>query len=886
MSDPASILRRLFAIFAGVVLIACATTAAAEASYGEIGHFGEDGTAPGDFKPGESDAIGVDPTNNSVYVVDQPNEAKENEFRIQKFEASGGKYKVVASTTFTPKDDEGEEEPDLVEGIAVDPKLKRIYLLANETRRPEKVKIDAQDIAASELYAFSTEQSGSKLVPASGASTKEGEEGLLAGTKVLAPLSNKQGVSLLEPEGIAVDPQNHDVLIVGHEEKVEGGEELVAVEQVKENGELGARWVDESNVLEEEADSPAVSASGNIYVGGFDEINEIPSSFSDAAKPTTVAATNINEFLEEELIEFPGQPEPESGGALSIGEEGTIYSKAGIARQFNDTKFKFPGVLEFTATGEEEGWTGGQSVAAVGQAGPCKMSLVPAIQIAAGKEHTVFAYDSGVGSGTSKTEFGPKVIEFGPGGSGCASAEATPPAATVNGLPVSESEKIPIEDSVTFASTLTQANALGVQWKFGDGTEQTVPGRQFQHIGVTHKFAEAGPHTVTAVIHTDDLADPQVEVTSDVTILGPEAVTSAPTKIEETAAVLKGSVNPNEISVTECFFEYGTSLSYGQKAPCEPKASELTGEKAIVVSAKVSGLVKGTKYDYRVVAKYAGNESAGTNEPFTTLTDEPPPAVVTGAGSAPEQTTATVHATVNPEGVAVKECKFEYGKTTSYGSSVPCKPAASELGSGKNPVAVSASITGLSAGTSYDFRISASSAGGTSTGSNESFTTAKEPAGPPPEEHTTTTNQTPPGQQGVEPHKETKPPPEPDATLAGNSALVSKTGAFTLKVTCPKEESSCSGTVSLKTLKAVVASAGHLTKSKAAILTLASAPFSVAGGQVKTITLHLSVKARALLARTHSVSAKATIVAHDSAGQTHTTTVVVTLRAAKPAKHH
>lgn len=889
MSDAASVLGRLLATLTGAVVLACATAAVADASYGEIGHFGEDGSAPGQFIPGESPAIGVDPTNNSVYVVDQPHyltEHDENEYRIQKFENKGGKYEVVASTVFTPKDDEGEEEADLIEGIAVDPTLKRIYVLASETRRPEKVTIDGDDVAASQLYAFSTEQVGSTLVPASGTSTKAGEEGVLAGTKVLKPLGKNQGESLLEPQGIAVDPQNHDVLLLGVEEKEADGPELVAVEQINEKGELGKRWIDEANVLEEEASSVAVSASGKIYVDGFDEINEIPTGLVDSEKPTTIAATDFNEFPTEELTEFPGEPAPESGGALSIGEEGTIYTKASIERQFNGGKFKFPGVIAFEPTGVEKGWTGGQSVAAVGEDGPCKMSLLPAIQIAAGKGETVFVYDSGAGS---KIQFGPKIIEFGPGGSGCAAAEATAPSASINGLLVSETEKIPISEEVTLSSTVTQANALSVQWKFGDGTEKTVAGRQFQHVEVTHKFQTAGPHTVTAVIKTDDLADPVVEVTAKVNILGPEAITAAPTKVEETTATLEGSVNPNGQAVTSCEFEYGTSTSYGSSVACKPEALG-TGSSPVAVSASVTGLVKGTRYDYRVVAKYSGNESTGVNESFKTLTDEPPPTVVTGVGSAPEQTVATVHATVNPNGSTVEECKFEYGATTSYGKSIVCTPGAAGL-TGTSAVGVSATITGLSAGTAYDFRITATGPGGTSYGANATFTTAKEAGGTTTTTTTTpmttTTGSTPPPQKGVEPFVVTKPPPQPIATIAGSPSTVGSSGAFTLKVTCPKEETACTGSATFKTLKAVIASVGHAAKKKAAILTLATASFSVAGGQVKTITLHLSAAGRALLARTHSLSARVTIVAHDSAGHSHTTTAIVTLRPAKKAaKHH
>ena len=83
---------------------------------------------------------------------------------------------------------------------------------------------------------------------------------------------------------------------------------------------------------------------------------------------------------------------------------------------------------------------------------------------------------------------------------------------------------------------------------------------------------------------------------------------------------------------------------------------------------------------------------------------------------------------------------------------------------------------------------------------------------------------------------------------------------------------------------AVIARAGTSANAKAAVLTLAKGSFTVAGGKVKTVTLHLSARARALLRHSHVIHVSATIVAHDQAGATHTTRTNVTLRSPE-AKH-
>lgn len=92
------------------------------------------------------------------------------------------------------------------------------------------------------------------------------------------------------------------------------------------------------------------------------------------------------------------------------------------------------------------------------------------------------------------------------------------------------------------------------------------------------------------------------------------------------------------------------------------------------------------------------------------------PTVRTGVATQVTQTGATLAATVNSNEETLGECKFEYGPTSEYGSSAPCKV---EEG-GEH---VTAAVTGLKANTSYNFRISATDATGTSKGADRTFAT-------------------------------------------------------------------------------------------------------------------------------------------------------------------
>ncbi len=100
----------------------------------------------------------------------------------------------------------------------------------------------------------------------------------------------------------------------------------------------------------------------------------------------------------------------------------------------------------------------------------------------------------------------------------------------------------------------------------------------------------------------------------------------------------------------------------------------------------------------------------------------PAPTVTTGSASGVATPNATLNATVNPNGVETKYY-FEYGTTTSYGSYT----ATGSAGAGTGSMPVHAEVTGLAAGTTYYFRIVASSAIGESFGGAAEFSTQAAP---------------------------------------------------------------------------------------------------------------------------------------------------------------
>jgi hypothetical protein len=127
-----------------------------------------------------------------------------------------------------------------------------------------------------------------------------------------------------------------------------------------------------------------------------------------------------------------------------------------------------------------------------------------------------------------------------------------------------------------------------------------------------------------------------------------------------------------------------------------------------------------------------------------------------------------------------------------------------------------------------------------------------------------------------------EPIPAQPPTLTGISLTASVFGTVALKLRCPVAQARCIGTMTLRTLHPVsVGATGTHGKAKAGVLTLAAGSFAIAAGQSRLLVVHLSEKARRLLARSHILSVRVTLVARDPSGATHTRQTTASLRAGK-----
>ena len=100
----------------------------------------------------------------------------------------------------------------------------------------------------------------------------------------------------------------------------------------------------------------------------------------------------------------------------------------------------------------------------------------------------------------------------------------------------------------------------------------------------------------------------------------------------------------------------------------------------------------------------------------------PAPTSTTATATAVTSGEATMTGTVDPDDGALGECRFEYGPSSAYGQTAACASLPSPTGGAQS---VSARVASLMPASTYHFRIVAANAGGTGTGADATFETAR-----------------------------------------------------------------------------------------------------------------------------------------------------------------
>lgn len=191
----------------------------------------------------------------------------------------------------------------------------------------------------------------------------------------------------------------------------------------------------------------------------------------------------------------------------------------------------------------------------------------------------------------------------------------------------------------------------------------------------------------------------------------PTTVTGEATGLEnEGQAILNGTVDPEEVEVSECRFEYGLNREYGQSAECASPPGEGTGP--VAVTAAISELEFG-RYHYRLVARNANGEAVGADHVFEALGK---PVISGETAAAVGVTTTQLDANLNFGGLETTY-QVQYGTTPAYGLSSPPETATGFA------TGIEIDLESLQGSSKYHARIIATNARGTSTGQDIAFVT-------------------------------------------------------------------------------------------------------------------------------------------------------------------
>jgi hypothetical protein len=224
---------------------------------------------------------------------------------------------------------------------------------------------------------------------------------------------------------------------------------------------------------------------------------------------------------------------------------------------------------------------------------------------------------------------------------------------------------------------------------------------------------------------------------NNVLILGvppaPSGTAELPEGISFTTATLRGTASPSAPGVeggfpTAAYFEYsadgvhwtstneieiGTGAGAGSSTSC-PAGNPPT----CVITQRIADLQPGTTYLVRLVVSN-GTRSVSSPVSFETTVGGP---TVFGMSPNPVgQTTAKISGFVNPASRPTTY-HLEWGTDTTYGIRIPAEYDLT-VGSGSQPVKVSANLSGLQPATTYHYRIVASNSAGTTFGQDAEFTT-------------------------------------------------------------------------------------------------------------------------------------------------------------------
>ena len=199
----------------------------------------------------------------------------------------------------------------------------------------------------------------------------------------------------------------------------------------------------------------------------------------------------------------------------------------------------------------------------------------------------------------------------------------------------------------------------------------------------------------------------------------PGLSTEPATLVTSTTARLNGAFIGNG-ERTHYYFEWGETEAYGNTTAVPPGADAGSPSGASDVFSEIRNLEPLTEYHYRVVASNNTGTSVGEDQTLETSASAP---LVSESVSEVHSDSAELEAQINP---AREDTVYHFEVGTADCSTNPCTSTPipnADIGSGAASVTVSAHLSNLNSGTTYDYRVIAENKTGETDGPNHTFST-------------------------------------------------------------------------------------------------------------------------------------------------------------------
>lgn len=515
------------------------------------------GTEPGEFFNPKQ--LGVDPVDGSVYVADGTPDNSET--RIDKFSAAGALEGSV-SIPRAHESPEAEGRKGFI-GIGVDHALHRFYLVQDELQAEGEAL--AEERVATKVLVFSTEVTGGALS---------------APTEFALPAPTSANV-IVRPQELAIDPSNGDLIIAG---KNPSGNAIL--QRVSSAGVLGARYEETESKLQALGENPGnfgftVGPDGTTYIvsqagGGLGapEGFTLPPHFQPISGP--LALSSIPGFAAAATAEGWSN-QPQAMVVISAPGTGNGYGPqiALVSSSDGEETLFFKGARNETSEQAEEVRIHGFSLqqqattTVYGGGATARHCAIQTRQaaIAPSKEGALVVLDQGQETeGTSTTPtFGPNVLRFGPGGSGCPGPN---PAIQLKSgsnsvTQVSAGTNVTLDASSSEISGPTLESLTWTVEGPGGSVEHfpiagPAPSMQFDHV-----FATEGSYTVKLTVKTSTVP----HIGSGFTAKPVELTVTAPSTATPTVTALNPNHGPttagNQVEITGTELTGTTKVEFG-----------------------------------------------------------------------------------------------------------------------------------------------------------------------------------------------------------------------------------------------------------------------------------------------------------------------------------